>query len=268
MAWQIKTTNTSQRGSGKNHFGGHGGGWFNSGGQGGHGRGCGHSPSTNSNTQPKPNASGFYLDWNKLSFEECDKIHKEHKEKLDQSGTNKRNLGDISMDMLPPSPGWCNRLNLPMTILLMTLMTLHPGTPMPAMHSEARPMPRRTGQGNDWQQAPVIYWVPSNHLTTILPLILVCLLFLCHHYMLNLSTLVVNLTLMLILVLLVWISSSYLTLVVSATFHLTMQIMAIVRKMCQLSAELHLIPVSLLVKCTSWSSMRGYGLAPSCHTLS
>ena len=105
MAWQIKSTNTSQRGSGNNHFGGHGGGWFNSGGQGGHGRGCGHSPSTNSNTQPKPNASGFYLDWNKLSFEECDKIHKEHKEKLDQSGTNKRNLGDISMDMLPPSPG-------------------------------------------------------------------------------------------------------------------------------------------------------------------
>ena len=99
MAQQIKSTNTSQRGSGNNHFGGHGGGCFNNSGQGGHGHGCGHSSSNNLNTQVKPNASGYYspADWNKLSFEERDKIHKECKEKSDQSGANKHNLGKISV---------------------------------------------------------------------------------------------------------------------------------------------------------------------------
>ena len=100
MTWQIKSTNTSQRDSRNNHFGGHGGGRFNNSGQGGHGHGHCCGSSNNSNTQVKSNASGYYspADWNKLSFEECDKIHKEHKEKSDQSGANKRNLGEISIE--------------------------------------------------------------------------------------------------------------------------------------------------------------------------
>ena len=101
MARQIKSTNTSQRGGGNNCFGGHGGGCFNNSGRGGCGRGCGgHGYSNNWNTQAKPNSSGYYphAEWNKLSFEECDKIRKECKEKLDQSTTPKRNLGEISVE--------------------------------------------------------------------------------------------------------------------------------------------------------------------------
>ena len=101
MAQQIKSTNTSQRGSRNNHFGGRGGGHFNNSGQGGRSRGCGGcSSSNNLNTQIKPNASGYYspADMNKLLFEECDEICKEHKEKLDQSEANKCNLGEISIE--------------------------------------------------------------------------------------------------------------------------------------------------------------------------
>ena len=61
----------------------------------------GHGYSNNSNTQAKPNASGYYppAEWNKLSFEEHDKIHKECKEKPDQSGAcPKRNLCEISVE--------------------------------------------------------------------------------------------------------------------------------------------------------------------------
>ena len=100
MAFQIQSTNTSQRGGGNNHFGGHGSGCFNNSGCGGCGHGCaGHSYSNNSNTQTKPNSSVYYplAEWNKLLFEECDKIHKECKDKPDQSGTPKRNLGEISI---------------------------------------------------------------------------------------------------------------------------------------------------------------------------
>ena len=100
MAHQSKSTITSQRGTGNNHFGGHGGGHFNNSGHGGCGHGCsGHGYSNNSNTQAKPNSSGYYppVEWNKLSFEEHDKICKEHKEKPDQSGTPKRNLSEISI---------------------------------------------------------------------------------------------------------------------------------------------------------------------------
>ena len=61
MARQIKSTNTSQRGSGNNLLGGHGGGRFNNSGHGGHGHGCGgRGSSNNSNSQVKPNASGYY----------------------------------------------------------------------------------------------------------------------------------------------------------------------------------------------------------------
>ena len=85
------------------NIGGHGGGRFNNSGCAGHGHGCGgHSSSNNSNSQVKPNASGYYppAEWNKLSFEEHDKIHKERKEKSDQSGAAKRNLGEISIEQV------------------------------------------------------------------------------------------------------------------------------------------------------------------------
>ena len=55
----------------------------------------------NSNTQVKPNVSGYYppVEWNKLSFEKHNNIHKECKEKLDQqSGASKHNLGEISVE--------------------------------------------------------------------------------------------------------------------------------------------------------------------------
>ena len=46
-----------------------------------------------------PNASGFYLmaEWNKLSFEEHDKIHKECDKKGEPGGT-KHIIGDISIE--------------------------------------------------------------------------------------------------------------------------------------------------------------------------
>ena len=100
MAHQIKCTNTSQRGGRNNRFGGHGGGHFNNSGHGGCGSGCGgHGYSNNSNAKMKPNSSGYYppAKWNKLSFEERDKIRKECKEKPDQSTTPKRNLGENSV---------------------------------------------------------------------------------------------------------------------------------------------------------------------------
>ena len=65
----------------------------------GHGR-CGHGYNcNNTNTKAKPNSSGFYppAEWNKLSFEEHDKIWKEHDKKGEQGGT-KQILGDISVE--------------------------------------------------------------------------------------------------------------------------------------------------------------------------
>ena len=101
MARQIKSMNTSQRGGGNSCFGGCSGGRFNNSGHGGRGHGHGgRGYSNNSNTQAKPNSSGYYppAKWNKLSFEERDKIHKEWKEKTDQSTTPKRNLGEVSVE--------------------------------------------------------------------------------------------------------------------------------------------------------------------------
>jgi hypothetical protein len=47
----------------------------------------------------KANASGYYspAEWNKLSFEERDKIRKERDKKGEQGGT-KRTVGDISVE--------------------------------------------------------------------------------------------------------------------------------------------------------------------------
>ena len=59
----------------------------------GHG---GRGYSNNLNTQTKPNDPP--AEWNKLSFEERDKICKERKEKPDQSTTPKQNLGEISVE--------------------------------------------------------------------------------------------------------------------------------------------------------------------------
>ena len=84
MAQCINLTNSSNR---NRHSGGHGGscngnsGW---GGCNGHGGGHGHGNNNNNNSSKvTPNASGFYptAEWNKLSFKERDKIHKEHDKK-------------------------------------------------------------------------------------------------------------------------------------------------------------------------------------------
>ena len=103
MAHQIKSMNTSQRGSRNNRFGGRGGGCFNNSGHGRHSHGHGgHGYSNNLNAQAKPNSSGYYppAKWNKLSFEEHDKIRKERKEKLDQSTNPKQNLGEIFVEQV------------------------------------------------------------------------------------------------------------------------------------------------------------------------
>ena len=79
MARQIKSTTTSNRDGGGGRSGGRGSGHFNNSGRGGRGggrgRGYGRGNGT-PNTKSKPNGSGYYspADWNKLSYEECDKI--------------------------------------------------------------------------------------------------------------------------------------------------------------------------------------------------
>ena len=93
------------------------------------------------NTQAKPNSSGYYppAKWNKLSFEERDKIHKEHKEKPDQNGTSKQKiLVTFLLNMSPPLLGQCSKFNLPMKILPIMLKTLCLNIPTLAMHLEAR----------------------------------------------------------------------------------------------------------------------------------
>ena len=71
------------------------------------GRGCGRGHGNNNNNNSNkvtPNASGFYptVEWNKLSFEERDKIQKEHDKKGKPGGTKpggtKQIIGDISVE--------------------------------------------------------------------------------------------------------------------------------------------------------------------------
>jgi uncharacterized membrane protein YgcG len=79
MARQIKSTTTSNCEGGGGRSGGRGSGRFGNSGRGGHGggRGCGYGRGyTTPNTKSKPNGSSYYspADWNKLSYEERDKI--------------------------------------------------------------------------------------------------------------------------------------------------------------------------------------------------
>lgn len=91
MARRINSTTSSNRGG---RSGGRDG---KNGGRGGRngrysGRGRGHN-------KPTPNASGFYAtaDWNKLSFEERDKIRKE-RDKKGQPGGTKRTVSEVSVE--------------------------------------------------------------------------------------------------------------------------------------------------------------------------
>ena len=102
MARQIKSTTTSNRDGGGGRSGGRGSGRFNNSGRGGRGGGRGRGygrGNGNTNTKSKPNGSGYYspADWNKLSYEERDKIRKERDKRGEQGGT-KRTIGDISVD--------------------------------------------------------------------------------------------------------------------------------------------------------------------------
>ena len=95
MARKISSTNTSQRDGGRGRPGGRGGGRYGNNGRGGrHNRGRGRG------NYQKPK-SGYYspADWNKLSFEERDKIRKDRDSKGEQGGT-KRNISDISVDQV------------------------------------------------------------------------------------------------------------------------------------------------------------------------
>jgi hypothetical protein len=102
MARQIKSTTTSNHDGGGGRSGGRGSGCFNNSGRGGRGggrgRGYGRGYGT-PNMKSKPNGSGYYspADWNKLSYEERDKIRKERDKKGEQGGT-KRTIGDISVE--------------------------------------------------------------------------------------------------------------------------------------------------------------------------
>ena len=59
----------------------------------------------NDSNKATPNASGFYpmVEWNKLSFEECDKIQKEH-DKKGEPGRTKHIIGDISIEHVTTPP--------------------------------------------------------------------------------------------------------------------------------------------------------------------
>jgi hypothetical protein len=106
MARKISSTNTSSREGGSGRSGGRGGGRFGNSGRGGRGggRGRGNNRSYGTHNQKSkstPNGSGYYspADWNKLSYEERDKIRKERDKKGEQGGT-KRTISDISVEQV------------------------------------------------------------------------------------------------------------------------------------------------------------------------
>jgi hypothetical protein len=98
VARKIASTNMNKRQQGG--CGGRGNGWFNNrGGRGGGGRGHGgHGSSSGDKSKGGLNTS-YYLnaEWNKLSFEERDKIHKERDKKGEQGGS-KQSIGDLSVE--------------------------------------------------------------------------------------------------------------------------------------------------------------------------
>jgi hypothetical protein len=99
MTRSIKSTNTSNRQAIGGRSGGRSGGrGGRGGGRSGRGNNSGRS-NYNTKDKSKSNASGYYspAEWNKLSFEERDKIRKERDKKGEQGGT-KRTVGDISVE--------------------------------------------------------------------------------------------------------------------------------------------------------------------------
>jgi hypothetical protein len=101
VARKISSTNTNERQQGGR--GGRGNGRFNNrGGRGGGGRGRGGRGGRGSSGD-KGGKSGFNTsyyspaEWNKLSFEERDKIRKERDKKGEQGGS-KRSIGDLSVE--------------------------------------------------------------------------------------------------------------------------------------------------------------------------
>ena len=102
MARKINATNTNDR----QHGGGCGGRGYSQGGQ-GRGGGRGRSGRFGSGGRGPPGnrskSSGMHTnyyspaEWNKLSFEERDKIRKERDKKGEQGGS-KRSVGDLSVD--------------------------------------------------------------------------------------------------------------------------------------------------------------------------
>jgi hypothetical protein len=101
----ISSTNTRDGTGGRS--GGRGYGRFNNRGRGGRGggRGNGRGNGRGSGGTPyrhKSNSTGYYspADWSKLSFEERDKIRKDRDKKGEPGGTNKRTIGDISVEQV------------------------------------------------------------------------------------------------------------------------------------------------------------------------
>jgi hypothetical protein len=101
VARKISSTNTNERQQGGR--GGRGNGRFNNrGGRGGNGRGRGGRGGRGSSGE-RGGKSGFNTnyyspaEWNKLSFEERDKIRKERDKKGEQGGS-KRSIGDLSVE--------------------------------------------------------------------------------------------------------------------------------------------------------------------------
>jgi hypothetical protein len=97
VARKIGETNTKERQQGG--CGGRGNGRFNNpGGRSRGGRGHGGRGSGDKGKGGSPNTSYYSpAEWNKLSFEECDKIRKECDKKGEQGGS-KRLVGDLSVE--------------------------------------------------------------------------------------------------------------------------------------------------------------------------
>ena len=96
MTRRINSTNTYNR---SGCSGGCGGGRNSNSRCSERGCGCGRGNNSNNSNKATPNASRFYpmAEWNKLSFEERDKIRKERDKKGEPGGT-KRIIGDISVE--------------------------------------------------------------------------------------------------------------------------------------------------------------------------
>jgi hypothetical protein len=105
MTWRGNISSTNTRDSSGGHSRGRRYGRVNNrgrdgrGGERGNGRGIGRGSESYRN---KSNSTGYYspADWSKLSFEERNKICKDRNKKGKPGGTNKRTIGDISVEQV------------------------------------------------------------------------------------------------------------------------------------------------------------------------